>query len=213
MQKITKTNIIYIIIFITLILIIYNFITKEENYLENNIEIGINKNIENQELKSNTDENINKIKVHITGAIKNEGIYEIEDGCRIADIIEKAGGLTSEADTLNINLAYRIEDGMKIHIPKTNENIVEDNTEQHITKGNSNSEDSKKTKENKQNTININTATQTELETLPGIGPSISSKIIEYRKQNGKFKNIEDIKNVSGIGENKFLKIKKYITV
>lgn len=213
MQKITKTNVIYIIIFITLILIIYNFITKEENYLENNIEIGINKNLDNQELKSNTADNINKIKVHITGAIKNEGIYEIEEGSRIADIIDKAGGLESEANIRNINLAYVIEDGMKIYIPKIDENIIEDTTEKHITKGNNNSENSNKVKENKEKRININNATQKELETLPGIGPSIASKIIEYREENGKFKNIEELKKVNGIGENKFIKIMDFIKV
>ena len=68
-------------------------------------------------------------------------------------------------------------------------------------------------KERSSNIVNINTATQTELETLPGIGPSTALKIINYRKENGKFSNIEDLKNVNGIGENKFEALKKYITV
>lgn len=211
MQKIIKNRVIYIIIFIISILIIYNYLTKEDELLESNIEI--NGQQQNQELKKDTVENTNKIKVYIAGAINNEGVYEMDEGSRIADIIEKAGGLTTEANIKNINLAYVIEDGMKIYIPKINENTVEDNTENNITKGNSNSQDTNKAEDNKQNTININTATQTELETLPGIGPSIASKIIEYRKQNGKFKKIEDLKNVSGIGENKFQKIKDLITV
>ena len=101
---------------------------------------------------------------------------------------------------------------MKINIPSKNESMNEstneaiNNTESYITKENSNSSNNTKTSK-----ININSATQTELETLPGIGPSTALKIINYRKEKGKFNKIEDIKNVNGIGESKFNKIKEFI--
>ena len=207
MKKINKKTIIYILIIICIAGIYYLF-TREEEYVENtNIIIPYEENIQNKE---DTDEN-NKIVIYITGAVKNEGIYEIKENSRIADGIEIAGGLKEDANIENINLAYVLEDGMKIHIPSKQENVneIEDNTNQYITKENSNTENIKNSKEK----ININTATQTELETLPGIGPSIALKIIDYRKENGKFEKIQDIKKVNGIGDNKYSKIKDLIKV
>ena len=205
-------KIIMVIFIITLIGIGY--------YIYNNLEYNNNQigKDENKTLISNNEQNntniiddkvSNKIIVHITGEIKNPGIVELEEGERIFNVIEKAGGTTKDADTSKINLAQIVEDGMKINIPnkndktEANENINIDTT--------SNSINIKKENENK--IVNINTATQTELETLPGIGPSIASKIINYRKEKGKFTKIEDIKNVNGIGDAKFEKIKSLICV
>ena len=187
MKRINLNKIIYIIIIICIIVIYYLF-TREEEYVENTNElVTFQENIQSQE-------NTPKIVIYITGAIKKEGIYELEENSRIADSIEAAGGLTEDANIENINLAYVLADGMKIHIPTKSENVneVQDNTNQYITKENSNTEESKNTNEK----VNINTATQTELETLPGIGPSTALKIIDYRKENGKFEKIEDIKKV-----------------
>ena len=200
MRKINKKTIIYIIIVICVILVYYLF-TRKEEYVENiNINMTSEENIEK-----------NKIIIYITGAIKNEGIYEIEENSRIADSIEIAGGLREDANIEDINLAYVLEDGMKIHIPSINENIneIQDNTNEYITKENGDT----KISNNSNEKININTATQTELETLPGIGPSTALKIVDYRKENGKFNTIEDIKKVNGIGENKFAKIKDLIKI
>ena len=166
---------------------------------------------ENQENDENT-----KIVVYITGAIKNPGVYELEDEKRIADLIKEAGGVTEEADTNSINMAYKLEDEMKVYIPtKTEETVnIEETTETHIYTENNNQEKQEiNTNSSKNQKININTASQTELETLPGIGPSTALKIIEYRKESGKFRNIEDIKNVKGIGTNKYEKIKELIKV
>ena len=163
---------------------------------------------ENKESKETVQEN-KKIVIYITGAVKKEGIYEISENSRIADSIEIAGGLEENANIENMNLAYVLEDGMKIHIPSINENMneIQDNTNEYITKENGDTQTVKNINEK----VNINTATQTELETLPGIGPSIALKIIDYRKENGKFNTIEDIKKVNGIGENKYSKIKELI--
>ena len=205
MKKINKNIIIYILIII-LIVVVYYLYTKKEEYVENTNTIAIYE--ENKESKETVQEN-KKIVIYITGAVKKEGIYEISENSRIADSIEIAGGLEENANIENMNLAYVLEDGMKIHIPSINENMneIQDNTNEYITKENGDTQ----TVKNIYEKVNINTATQTELETLPGIGPSIALKIIDYRKENGKFNTIEDIKKVNGIGENKYSKIKELI--
>ena len=140
-------------------------------------------------------------------------------------LLIRHGGLRDDANIDDINLAYKLEDGMKIHIPtakekeQTNNTVVtsgmEDLTQKYVTSssGLSNVDVSSDIQSNKITKVNINVATQAQLETLPGIGPATASKIIDYRKEKGNFKKIEDIKEVSGIGDSKFEKIKEYITV
>lgn len=219
MQKFNNKKIIIIIVIIISTIIIYKNFIKQENYIEN---INESNDLELMQEKVNTtkEENTdNKIMVHITGQIKKEGIYELQEGSRIADCIEKAGGLTQEAEMKEINLAYILEDGMKIYIPKINEDYKNvDNTDTYISKENSDIDNSNKNISSSKSTnritkININTASQTELETLPGIGTSTALKIISYRKEKGKFSNIEEIKKVSGIGDSKFAKIRDLIKV
>ncbi len=208
MQKINN-KLIFIIIIICGIAygIVSRFIKNRniENIENISEEIEINNQFENDTILN---DNVKKLVIHITGAICNEGIYELEENSRIADAVKMAGGLKEDADLKQINLAYLLEDGMKINIPSKNDKIQENiiSEENYVTKDNSNlSKNKKDTK------VNINTATQTELETLPGIGPSIALKIVNYRKEKGKFIKIEDIKNVSGIGDSKFNKIKDFI--
>ena len=149
--------------------------------------------------------------VHITGEVKKPGVVKIKEGSRIEDVIEAAGGLTENADITNVNLAFVVEDGMKIRIPSQDEEFSEEGyVTEESGKGVVLSDESS---DNAASSVNINTASQSELEELPGIGPSISSKIVEYRDQNGKFKKIEDIKNVTGIGDNKYANIKDLIKV
>ena len=135
-------------------------------------------------------------------------------GSRIEDAIESAGGLTENADITKVNLAYVVEDGTKIKIPSASEEDIGDEDIIDSKSGdNIIIEENAVPSNNSPQTININKATEKEFETLPGIGPSLASKIIEYRNQNGKFESIEDIKNVNGIGDNKYEKIKDLITV
>lgn len=155
-----------------------------------------------------------KILVHISGSVVNPGVISLQEGSRIIDAINSAGGLTSEADITKINLAYILEDAQKIYIPskKDEENVS------YIIQGSGETgiiNDSKKLEGKKEEKlmVNINTANKEEFEKLPGIGSSIATRIVEYRKENGKFGTIEDIKNVSGIGEAKFNNIKSYICV
>ena len=216
-----KKNKILLIVIVAIVAIIsYYFIfdRKEEwlNNQEQNLEIKeeIKKNdqIENNSNEQQLEKNENII-VHVSGAVNKEGIVELKNNSRIIDAIDKAGGLKDEADITNINLAYIIEDGMKIHIPSKEEKESTIIVESNIDSGTVEQSNEIKSNNNKKLKININTATKTDLETLPGIGESTALKIIEYRKKKGKFKLIEDIKQVNGIGENKFNKIKELITV
>lgn len=200
-----------ILIILIVIAYYYLFMKNQTEEIENqNLEIE-NTSKENNSTDGTQKENKEKIIVHVSGAVNSEGIVELEAGSRIANAIEKAGGIKESADMSEINLAYLLEDGMKIYIPtkeetEANKKNVSTQNENYVTSS-SGGENSKKYINNIQSSsststssskkVNINTATQEELDTLPGIGPSIAGKIIEYREQNGKFSNIEDIKEVS----------------
>lgn len=171
-------------------------------------------------IEENVETNQEKIYIYVTGEVNIPGVVILNKGSRISDAINAAGGVTNNANTTKINLVYVLEDGMKVRIP-SNKELNNNSSFEYITTksgegANENIEKEEKTenKVNKKTTslVNINTATQTELETLPGIGPSIALKIINYRKENGKFSNVEELKNVNGIGENKFEAMKKYVT-
>lgn len=174
---------------------------KSDNELQNSISIVDN---DRSEQKDNREAK-QKIMVHVAGEVNNPGIVEVEEGSRLKDAVESAGGFTDEANQSKVNLAYEVKDEQKIVIPNIKQNdediSVVDNNEDFIensmTKG---------------TLVNINTATQSELESLTGIGPSMASKIIDYRDKNGKFKSKEDIKNVPGIGSSKYESIKDEIT-
>lgn len=158
----------------------------------------------------NNDSNTSNIVVYICGAVKENKVVTLKENSRICDAIDAAGGLTNDADLTTINLAYILEDGEKIYIPKKGETIQTESTSINSQNSSYSNYSSSSLKDNK---ININKATQTELETIPGIGPSTALKIINYREENGKFKKIEDIKSVSGIGDSKYEKIKNYISI
>ena len=155
----------------------------------------------------------NTIIVHITGEVKNAGIIELPEESRIADAIEKAGGVTKEADLNQVNLAFVLSDGQKIYIPNKKES-KENEGKAYITAESGNNVIIKdKVEGGKTQKVNINEAKQEDFEQLPGIGPSIAKKIVEYRQQNGKFTSIDELQEVKGIGEAKFENIKEYIMV
>lgn len=185
--------------------IISNGSTEEETSLNDSSNPASQNNL-NQEAVEET------IIVHITGEVKKSGILELKEGSRIADAIQKAGGATKNADLDSINLAYIVQDGQKIYVPNKNE---KNDQKEYITTGSGNNviDGKENNSQGGIGKVNINEATQAELETLPGIGPSIASKIIEYRQQNGKFSKIEDLQNVKGIGDAKFADMKDYVTV
>lgn len=194
---------------------------SEGKITENNEDDGKNSNIEIKEDDSEEDivqnkiSEENKIYIYVTGEVNSPGVVILNKGSRIVDAINEAGGTTDMADITKINLVYILEDGMKVNIPSI-EKTEEPSNFQYVTSdsGDGKSDNSSHSSSEKTySVVNINTATQTELETLPGIGPSLALKIINYRKENGSFSSIDDIKNVSGIGDSKFESLKKYLTV
>ena len=186
----------------------FNKEEKENTTINASIEESKN-NIEEKEIKENEEEQKEVgtgIFVHIDGWIQNPGVYEIKENDRVNTIIEKAGGLKEGASIKSINLAARLSDGDKIYIPNREEEKQIETTE---VKGN-NTETVKITKNSK---ININKASISELKQITGIGESTANKIIDYRENVGKFKKIEDIKEVKGIGDSKYESIKDKITI
>ncbi len=164
------------------------------------------------------------LMVHVCGAVGTEGVYELSAGSRVIDAVTAAGGFSDDADSSYINQAMILEDGIKLRIPTLEEtmalaggddkgadpsgadNISGDN-DIGISGGDCDS------KESDNGAVNINTASESELCEIPGIGPSKAKSIIAYREENGKYVTIEDIMKVSGIKEKFFAKIKEHITV
>jgi len=143
--------------------------------------------------------------VHVTGAVPRPGVYALAQGSRVQDAISAAGGFLADAEKSGINLARALEDGEQLEIPYAEGASPVIGTEIPplvLTEPSTSLE-----------LININTASQAELETLPGIGPTTAQRIIEYREQNGPFVNTEDIINVPGIGSGTYERIKNLITV
>ena len=139
--------------------------------------------------------------MHITGAVPRPGVYALPEGSRVQDAIAAAGGFLAEADRTEINLAALLIDGEKLDIP-----YIEGGSPVLPTPG---AAVVAATPE----LIDINPASQSELETLPGIGPTTAQKIIEYRQQNGAFVSTEELINVSGIGPGLYERVKDLITV
>ena len=214
MENIKKYKNIYIIIcavVVVICIIVCIFIDNNDagNDYQTNEIADVSEQLQIENIANSKSEET--IYIHISGEVVNPGIYELKGKVRIKDVVDIAGGFTENADLTNVNLAYCVSDGQKINIPNINDKKSSDNVVISDSAGESviNYGDGS-IKENK---VNINTATQTELETLTGIGPSIASKIIDFRAKNGKFKKNEDIKNVAGIGESKYESIKNEICV
>lgn len=210
LENLTKKQkiILSIIAIFVAIGIIYFINNKNQT---NNIELDENILVSNQNTKQMSQDTEKIVIVHITGSVKNPGIVKLKEGSRIEDAIEAAGGLTENADISNVNLAYVLDDGTKIKIPNLDDEDIGD--EDVVSKDSGEGIIQEDEKTTNTNIVNINKATENELSTLPGIGNSLATRIVEYRKQNGNFKTIEDIKNVSGIGESKFANIKDFISI
>lgn len=202
MRFLSKREQIIIILLIVMVIAIslFNFIgkkylladsTKEDPLVEELME-GIKEDTEEESEPK-------EIIVHISGQVNNPGIVKLEVGARVIDAVNLAGGLKNEADLDKINLAKKLEDEEKIYIPALGE------------EGDVDFSDSQSTAEGN-GKVNINTCTKDELLSLPGIGEVLADRIIDYREQTP-FKNIEDIMNVSGIGEKKFESIKEMIII
>lgn len=185
--------------------------------------------------KNKDDENTSKtVFVDIKGAVNAPGVYELEEGKRIIDVINLAGGLSDNANTINLNLSKKLTDEMYVVVytkneiaeykknnGNTNEIICasnecvcpDTNNDACISQGGSKNSTSNNASDGIDGKVSINTAGLDELMKLSGIGESKANAIISYRQENGSFKTIEEIKNVSGIGDAVFEKIKDDITI
>ena len=135
------------------------------------------------------------VLVDVKGAVTTPGVYEVHANGRVKDVIQKAGGFLKEADQTQLNLAGKVTDEMMIYVPLLGETPVASSAK------------------NETSLISINTADLTELQQLPGIGPAKAEAIIQYREEEGPFGVVEDLQNISGIGEKTFEKLKDLITV
>lgn len=169
-----------------------NTLIKQKVVITQNDEKDTDKKAETLEVSS--------IHVHVCGAVKKPGVYELSVDARICDAISAAGGLKKKAADSDINQAQLLSDGEQVCIPyktaKKQDTITETSSDT-----------------TKQSKINLNTATSEELQTLPGIGVSKADSILQYRQENGKFSSIEEIKNITGIKDGVYSKIEAYITV
>jgi competence protein ComEA len=149
---------------------------------------------------------VRELTVHIAGAVKTPGLYQLRVGARINDGVIAAGGATAQADLDSVNLAMLLSEGEQIYIPKRNEkpHII---VQPRFTNSNNSNSSNNSTNSELQISININTATAIELEQLAGVGPSTAKAIIEFRQKNGGFKTVEDLLNVRGIGPAKLSEI------
>lgn len=178
------------------------FIEEDNNEKESSDLLKENNINEKVTIVENKDVNKKEIVVEIKGEVVKPDVYTLDDGSIIKDLIDKAGGLTNEADINNINRADKLKSHQLIYIPNKEEakNIINP-----IGKESNN-------KQVDNTLININTATVEELKNINGVGDSKAQNIIKYREENGGFKSIEDIKNVDGIGDKTFENIKGQIT-
>jgi competence protein ComEA len=147
------------------------------------------------------------IMVDVKGQVTMPGVYSSSQGERVIDVIHRAGGLTENADESQVNFAEHVQDAMVIYIPAKGEEGVTVPAGTTVNPANTGGTSGNQAK------INLNKADETQLQNLPGIGPSKAAAIIEYRETSGLFKNVEDLKEISGIGDKTFEKLKDLITV
>ncbi|HEB64101.1 MAG TPA: hypothetical protein ENJ02_00975 [Chloroflexi bacterium] len=149
--------------------------------------------------------------VDVDGAVAAPGVYSLPPESRVRDALDAAGGLLPEADTRSLNLAAPLEDGTRLWVPALPQETAAPQSRS-VSPGSLGGQASSPGTETTSK-INLNTASQEELESLPGIGPALAENIITYRQEHGPFVVIDEIQNVSGIGPAKFEKIRDLITV
>lgn len=141
------------------------------------------------------------ITVYVTGAVNKPGVVTVNEGARTADAVNACGGLLPTADKEHVNMAQVLKDGQQVKVPERSGDTAKP------------AEGKPGGKADGSGKVNINTADEKELDTLPGIGPAMAKRIIEYRETEGSFQQIEDIKKIRGIGEAKFSKMKDKLCI
>ena len=142
------------------------------------------------------------ITVDVKGAVKSPGIYDLPVGSRVHDAVQKAGGLTDEADSKSLNLAQKVSDEALVYVPTKGEEAASQQAASETTPSTS-----------KEKKVNLNKASLEELKQVKGLGGKRAQDIIDHREANGKFKSVDELKKVSGIGAKTIEKLKDYVTV
>ncbi|NQG97591.1 ComEA family DNA-binding protein [Streptococcus suis] len=158
-----------------------------------------------EETSTEVSEEPSQLVVDVKGAVAKPGLYTLEAGARVNDAVEAAGGLTSQADPKSINLAQKLSDEAVVYVASKDENI---SVVASTTASSAMSSEEKSTSQ-----VNLNTATEADLQTISGIGAKRAADIIAYREANGGFKSVDDLNNVSGIGDKTMESIRPYVTV
>ncbi|CYU63977.1 ComEA family DNA-binding protein [Streptococcus suis] len=158
-----------------------------------------------EEVSTEASEDPSQLVVDVKGAVEKPGLYTLEVGSRVNDAVEAAGGLTSQADPKSINLAQKLSDEAVVYVASKDENI---SVVASTTTSSAMSQEEKNT-----SLVNLNTATEADLQTISGIGAKRATDIIAYREANGGFKSVDDLNNVSGIGDKTMESIRPYVTV
>ena len=143
------------------------------------------------------------LRVHLAGAVRAPGLYEVPAGHRVGDLIEDAGGTTRDADVAAVNLAERVRDGQQVYVPREGEAPAGAGQSGRASAGAAAAA----------GLVNVNTATAAELEALPGIGPSLAAAIISFRTEHGPFPTLDALEAVPGIGPAKLSQLRPHATV
>ncbi|HEM3454495.1 helix-hairpin-helix domain-containing protein [Streptococcus suis] len=158
-----------------------------------------------EETSTEVSEEPSQLVVDVKGAVAKPGLYTLEADARVNDAVDAAGGLTSQADPKSINLAQKLSDEAVVYVASKDENI---SVVASTTASSAMSQEEKNT-----SLVNLNTATEADLQTISGIGAKRATDIIAYREANGGFKSVDDLNNVSGIGDKTMESIRPYVTV
>lgn len=158
-----------------------------------------------EETSTEVSEDPSQLVVDVKGAVEKPGLYTLDAGARVNDAVEAAGGLTSQADPKSVNLAQKLSDEAVVYVASKDENI---SVVASTTTSSAMSPEEKST-----SLVNLNTATEADLQTISGIGAKRAADIIAYREANGGFKSVDDLNNVSGIGDKTMESIRPYVTV
>ncbi|NRG97894.1 ComEA family DNA-binding protein [Streptococcus suis] len=157
-----------------------------------------------EETSTEASKELSQLVVDVKGAVAKPGLYTLEEGSRVNDAVDAAGGLTSQADPKSINLAQKLSDEAVVYVASKDENVsVVSNT----------TASSAMSQEGNESKVNLNTATEADLQTISGIGAKRAADIIAYREANGGFMSVDDLNNVSGIGDKTMESIRPYVTV
>ncbi len=148
-----------------------------------------------------------EVVVYVCGAVRRPGVYHLGADARVADLLEAAGGAAAKAELQGVNLAARLTDGEQVVVPQKGAPVVAGATTGAGATGSAGGTGSATAP------VDLNTATLEQLDALPGVGPATAQKIIDYRTANGGFKSVDDLKNVSGIGDAKFADLQPLVTV